>query len=116
MNDAHDLDDLLAAARTRPVAAPPDLLARVLDDGLALQPRPVSAAPCRSGRGLWARLSGALGGAPALAGLAAATVAGLWLGFAQPTPVQAVADGLWPDGQFDTVELFPGDDLLLTEG
>ncbi|WP_119840715.1 hypothetical protein [Pseudooceanicola algae] len=39
-------------------------------------------------RGLWARILGAIGGAPALAGLAAATMAGVWIGITPPTALQ----------------------------
>lgn len=115
MTDAYDLDGLLAEARGGTPEPSPDLLARVLSDGLALQPQP-RARRATARPGLWAMLAGAVGGVTGLAGLATATVAGLWIGFAQPAPIGAVTDGLWPDASLETVELIPGDVEFLTEG
>ena len=116
MTDAYDLDGILAEARGQTPETSPDLLARVLSDGLALQPRARQATARPARPGLWSTLAGAVGGVTGLAGLATATVAGLWLGFAQPAPIGAVTDGLWPDASLETVELIPGDVEFLTEG
>lgn len=81
------LDALFAAARTDDRAtARPDLLAKVLADAEALQPsfEPLTAREQTSDRvrgGIIAQIIGALGGWPSLTGLAAATVAGVWVGF-----------------------------------
>ena len=81
------LDALFAAARTDGrAAARPDLLAKVLADAEALQPgfeplarRQQPDGPARSG--IIAQLMAAVGGWPSLTGLAAAAVAGIWVGF-----------------------------------
>lgn len=102
-----DLDDLLAAARAdRPVPSAA-LMARVLDDAQRLQPaaaRPLRRAPARPG--LMARLAQAFGGAGALAGMAAAMLAGVWVGLAQPAPLTLLTAALWP-AEALSVELIP---------
>lgn len=116
-----ELDGLFADARTRPAEASVDLLARVLEDAYASQPaapvaaRPQSAAPPKS-RGAWLR-DWVLGfGGPA-AGLACATMAGLWLGFAQPASMQTVTTAFQSGtGVAETVELIPSLDGWLGEG
>lgn len=117
-----ELDGLFAEARTRPAEASVDLLARVLEDAYASQPAaPVAARPppqVAPSKGLGARLRGwVLGfGGPA-AGLASATMAGLWLGFAQPASVQNVATAFQSGtGVAETVELIPSPDGWLGEG
>jgi len=88
----HDLDALLAAAAKDAAQAPSgDLMARVLADAEAMQPQAASLAPAPR-RGVLAGIVSALGGWPSLGGLAAATVAGVWIGFSA-TPV-ILPDGL----------------------
>ncbi|MBR9844401.1 MAG: hypothetical protein GYB25_14675 [Rhodobacteraceae bacterium] len=89
-----ELDALFAAARDDAAQAPSsDLMARVLADAEAMQPKP--AAPVvrpQSRGGLVSGILSAIGGWPSLGGLAAATVAGVWIGFsATPT---VLPDGL----------------------
>lgn len=81
--DGDDLDDLFAVAR-RVAPAPPDaLMARVLADAMAAQA--AQAAVRRAPRpGLLAQLREALGGWPAVGGLATAGVVGLAIGIAAP--------------------------------
>ena len=78
-----------AAARQAEQEVSPELLARVLADAEAMQPTPAALPQRRVARrrGILA----ALGGWPSLGGLAAATVAGIWIGF-------AAAPELFPDG------------------
>ena len=86
------LDDLFAAARNDSRATPsPDLLARVLSEAEGLQvAEPVpSAPPLRPS--LWAALVAAVGGWPALSGVAMAGVAGVWFGVPMLALVIAVA-------------------------
>lgn len=78
-----ELDALFAQARRAdPAPLEPDFAARLIAQAEALRPRPAPARP------RWlARLRAALadvGGAPGLAGLGAAGVAGLWIGLADP--------------------------------
>ncbi len=104
-DDHHDLEAMFAAARQRPVDVPNDLMARVLADAdrIAAMRRP---AP------LWQQVRDALGGWPAVGGLVAASVAGVWIGVAPPsalpdpaelffgTQTSSVSDTL-SDGFFD---------------
>jgi hypothetical protein len=117
-----DIDDLFA--RARGAAPEPDmaLLQRIAADADAVQagfrPAPAVATPIR--RGPLARWIAALGGGPAVAGLATAALAGVWIGVAQPAPVAALTSGVTAAlGQADDtvyVELIPDFVSLGTEG
>ncbi|SMP14255.1 hypothetical protein [Shimia sagamensis] len=89
------LDDLFAAARNDSRATPsPDLLARVLSEAEGLQvadPAPVAQVVRPS---LWAAVVAAVGGWPALGGVAMAGVAGVWIGVASGTTLMADTLGL----------------------
>lgn len=121
MTDPDDrmLDDLFAQARAQAPQPDDALMARVLADA-AEQSAPVSSpvsSPIHQ-PGFWARLSDALGGWPALGGLAAATVAGVWVGIAPPAGVEDLAASLIgdtvsvtllsPDTIFDAGDLADG--------
>ena len=86
------LEDLFANARSPAADPSSDLLARVLGDARQVQAGfgPVGSAD-GAGPGLWAALLAAIGGWPALGGVATAGVAGLWLGLSPPAQVE---DGL----------------------
>lgn len=89
--DEAALDALLAEARETPAALPDALTARMLADAEAAQnarAAPPAAAPRRRGR--LARAFAGIGGWPALAGFATATVAGVWIGLSPPA---VVSDG-----------------------
>lgn len=83
-----DLEALFEAVRNEPADASPDLLARVLADAYDQQDArtasagdaPAAAPP----RGLPGRLLEMIGGWPAAAGLSAAVMAGLWIGYNPP--------------------------------
>ncbi len=85
------LEALFAQARSEPEEPDAALMVRVLGDAFAEQA--AIAVPddrmtrVRRGWGLWA----ALGGWPAMGGLATAAVAGLWIGF---SPTLGVGDAL----------------------
>lgn len=112
-----DLDDLFATARTTVPQAAPALLSRVLEDALAHQPAPRSLIRTAAVQpGFWARLTGALGGGLSVAGLGTATVAGLWIGFVQPSSLASFSDMLLQNTALDSVELIPNFDEFLTEG
>lgn len=122
-----DLEDLFAEARTRAPAPSDALMARIMADAVAHQPPPPApvrpAAPTRSA-GLSGWLAGLRGGMLAGAGMVTATLAGVWIGFAQPSPMVPVTDALWQPAfqEIDTVDLQPSLDLitsldgLMTEG
>lgn len=105
------LDDLLAQARSVTPAPSNDLMARVLADADAVQPAPVVTPVSRAG--LWPRLMDAVGGWPAVSGLAAATVAGIWVGVAPPASVSDLTATLIGDEV--SISLF-STDLMLDEG
>ena len=110
MTNPHDneMDDLFARARDLDTAPSDDLMARVLADAAAVQAGfvAVSTQPMPT-LGLWGQLREALGGWPSLGGLAAATVAGVWIGVAPPASVADVTAGFW--GEAITVPMVPGD-------
>lgn len=92
--DAADLDQLFAEARAADqMPMPAALTARILADADAILARQAltahraAAAPARGG--FWAQLLKSIGGAPALAGLAVATVAGVWVGVVPPAGLQS---------------------------
>jgi len=80
------LEDLFADARGLTPAPSDDLMARVIADADAAQPRATAASAPQPG--LWARMMDAIGGWPAVSGLAAATIAGVWVGVAPPSSVE----------------------------
>jgi hypothetical protein len=80
---AASLETFFAAARAQPPAPSPALMAAVLR---AAQP-PARRAP------LMARLCDAFGGWPAMAGLAIAAAAGVWIGAALPEGIIGAAGG-----------------------
>jgi hypothetical protein len=84
------LDDLFAQARQLEAVPSDALIARVLADAAQPHGKPASVAQ----PGLWSRVFDMLGGWPAVSGLAAATVAGLWIGMAPPASVEALAASL----------------------
>ncbi len=117
MNDS-DLDDLFAVAKRHKTAVSSDLMARVMADADLHMPRPVVPKRVVAPRvGVWSAIVTAIGGAGALAGLSTATLAGVWIGFAQPTAISAVTDVLWTDeAVYETVDVLPAFDDFLTEG
>lgn len=91
-----NLDDLFAAARQdERYEASSDLMARVLKDAETQQAHlaEVSSQP-QNQPGKWAQFVAVIGGWPSLTGLAAATVASVWVGF-------AVSGSLLPQGVSD---------------
>ena len=114
-----DLESIFAAARAERPSPSAGLTARIMADADAVQDAfrtaPVPARPRR-----WAGWIAAIGGNGVLAGLATATLAGLWLGFSQPAPVstltQTVSDAFAADAGLGAVELIPSLDSFGLEG
>lgn len=114
------LEDLFAEARAaRPVPSEA-LMARVMAEALAEQPRAVVALAAAvpqpgagAGQGLWARLSWVFGGAGALAGMGTAAAAGLYIGFVQPVGLSGIEEAMLGT-PLETVELIPSVDVLLS--
>ncbi|WP_247227695.1 hypothetical protein [Yoonia sp. F2084L] len=105
------LDDLFAQARGVDPTPSNDLMTRVLTDADAVQPKPVVRPDTRPG--FWVRLVDAVGGWPAVSGLAAATIAGLWVGVAPPASVSDLTATLIGDEV--SISLF-STELMLDEG
>lgn len=87
MTDQDDsfLDDIFADVRKADVDVSPQLTARVLTDAAMTRlPAPPSVS-------FWAGLREAVGGWPAIGGVACAGVAGLWVGLAPPSSVETLA-------------------------
>jgi len=112
----HDLDSLLAAARTADRAPSPALMARVMADAMALQPKPASRPVLRAAPSRWFdRLAEVFGGGGALAGISFAMLAGVFIGVVRPEPVAALTSALLTGARYEAVELLPGDAALWEE-
>ena len=95
-------------ARETPVAVPDALMSRVLADAVAEMPKVER-------HSIWHQFVGALGGWPAMAGLAATACVGLWAGGTLSE------DLIWTFGVSETAALESGVDLgpfdlLLVDG
>lgn len=90
------LEALFAEARAlRPVPSG-DLMARLLADAERERPRP---APARAPAfGSWRDWIAALGGWPAMGGLAGVAVVGIWIGAAPPAGLSSLLPTLWGEG------------------
>ncbi len=115
-SDLYDLDNLFAQTRAQDVAPTPDFMERVLQDALQAQvaAAPVAARP----RASWIRqLLSAIGGWPAVAGLATAGVAGLWIGINPPSAIATTTENLLgTSSDLYLVDLMPTYDFTLAEG
>ncbi len=100
------VDALLDEAASHAPEVPAHLMAAVLRDAADLQPR-VVAAPAR--HSLWESFLDLIGGWPAMGGLAAAGLAGVWLGFSPPATLEAATARAL--GATQTIELFGNDAL-----
>lgn len=92
--DEQMLDADFAEMRRPDPTPSDDLLNRIMmdADGVLAAAAPVPARPKQSLRGFILDL---VGGWPSVSGLAAATVAGLWIGVVQPTAFTDLSAGLW---------------------
>ncbi|MFY0690663.1 MAG: hypothetical protein JXR14_01920 [Paracoccaceae bacterium] len=106
-----DLEALFAQARAQKTSAPDALMARIVEDAQRLQPRPM-AVPLRA-PSVWSQLRAALGGWPALGGLAATALVGVYIGFSDPSLVPV--PGLIDQG-VEISDFFASDTLFLEEG
>ena len=79
-----DLSRFFEAAKQAPPTPPKALMHRVLEDARVVQPQGIRAPRQSLLVRRWREFAGAVGGWPAMAGLATATVAGVWLGVMPP--------------------------------
>lgn len=103
------LDDFLAAARDTPPRPDDAFMARLLADAEALRP---VAAVHRQGR--LRQLMDLIGGWPALGGLAAASVAGIWFGLAGTVDLESFYANR-ASTVYDLTDLAPGLDAIAAE-
>ncbi len=112
------LEPLFEAARAKAPQPSAELMARILVDAQAHLPAPAPVAAVQSvppvRRGWLAGLLAAIGGWPSVAGMATATVAGLWLGFAQPEALTTLSGGALLPGA--TAENYELEELIPTYG
>lgn len=111
--DDMELDHLFAEARDLRPAPGADLMARILADAEAVAME--RAAPVPLARIAWLDWVRALGGWPAVGGLVASTVAGLWIGVAPPAGLSDLAALVLGDQVSVTIGV-DADPLSLLEG
>jgi hypothetical protein len=118
-DDLEDLEDLFAEAREQSLPDSEALMAKIMADAFTHLPR-TPALPLRREvvhkSGFWSRITLALGGKGVLAGLCTAMVAGVMLGFTQPSSLATLTDSIFVQTPLDDVELLPGIDAILAEG
>lgn len=88
------LETLFTAARRTGPDPSADLLARVMQDALAVQAEAGHPKGSAAPRGRLAQLRDAIGGWPAMGGLVTATAAGIWIGISPPDPIETLTAGL----------------------
>ncbi|WP_120502128.1 hypothetical protein [Roseovarius sp. EL26] len=91
------LDACFASVRKTSVTAPDDLMAKTLADAGSVQTEFLSqdaVTPTPAKAGLLARLLDGLGGWPAMAGLATASITGVWIGISAPAGLESVTQVL----------------------
>ncbi len=119
-----ELEELLQSAAKAGPDPSDALLARVMADADAVlaersaeSAMPVGSVPTSASGGWLNRLLGGVGGWPAVAGLATATIAGVWIGYAQPASLGGVAGGLLAgETAYDLGDLLPDYDSVLAGG
>ncbi len=113
--DERDLDDLLAEARGLRSEPGPDLMARILLDAEQVTAELTAVRQVPSSGGAWRDWLRLLGGWPTVGGLVASTLAGLWIGVAQPASLSDLADSVWGE-QVSVTFGVDADPLSLLEG
>ncbi len=117
-------DDFLEAffddAKKSAPDVPDGLMARIMADAQAETDRRVQIASAAAPKSVWAQILGAVGGWPALAGLSAATLTGVWIGLNPPAAVgNTLSQVMGQDGaavsdyMFDPISGF---ELAMLEG
>lgn len=114
-----ELDGLLAEAASLATTPSSELMQRVIADADAVaeagEVKSIPAQPRR--RGFIAGLLAGIGGWPAIAGLATATVAGVWIGYASPETLDGITNGLLTSRTvYEVGDFMPTLDDLFYEG
>jgi len=109
------LASLFDEARSENVEPSDDLLTRVLADADECQPKAPSVSAAKAS--FWDRLLSGVGGWPALSGVTAAGVAGLWIGLTPPDVVDDwVANAMGNTTSVSFVDDFAGFDEVTLDG
>lgn len=118
--DDQELDAVFAAAAQNPPTMSADLFARIVQDAKGVSADAVAAtvpATPSEPTGFFAALIETIGGWRGVAGLATATLAGVWIGVAQPDTITGLTGGYVGDiTYFDPGDLIPSIEYQLTEG
>lgn len=114
--DSVDLDALFAVERNAPVVPSSDFLAQIMQDAVEVQAQftPLEAKSAAQ-FGLWQSLVAAIGGWPTVAGLATATVAGIWIGISPPSGLDTLTESVMGTS-FGYSDYLPNLDSVLAEG
>ncbi|WP_371169086.1 hypothetical protein [Aliiroseovarius sp. 2305UL8-7] len=117
-NVSHDqeLDALFDAMKAQQPEPSEALVSAILRDAEAeqtgAQQHGHEKPPSKPHVGIWTKLVASIGGWPAVAGMATATVAGIWIGFAAPTELETLSGGLILSGDYVVAqETYALDDL-----
>tara|TARA_R100000322_G_scaffold153547_2_gene112009 strand:+ start:628 stop:990 length:363 start_codon:yes stop_codon:yes gene_type:complete len=112
------LGEFFAAGRETAPLPSADLLNRIAADAEVVDgARAASVAARPPRRGVFAAMTDAIGGWPALAGMATAAVAGVWIGVAQPVALTSLTGGVLgaaTTGTYELEDLMPGYSTLST--
>lgn len=92
-----------------------ELMARILADAAHVQGDRFSSQMPAARASRLSGILGVLGGWGALAGLATATVAGVWIGFAEPGGLGDYTNLILPSSGYGVTDLMPGIDSYLLE-
>lgn len=111
-----ELDLFFQAARQEHVEPSDSLMAAIMGDAETHMPEVDPLPAPKAQRGGWlSSIFRGLGGLPAAASLATATVAGVWIGFTQPVQLETLSGGLVlsgdyvaPDTSYALEDLAPG--------
>lgn len=117
--NAKELDGLFSSAAANPPEVPGALLQRIMADAHSVsEARLLASVPAAQPKaGVFSGLFGAIGGWPGLAGLATATVVGVWIGFSPPAAVDQLAQTYFTNySDIDLAVFAPSIDDLLYEG
>ncbi|MGJ8610456.1 MAG: hypothetical protein ACSHWY_05155 [Octadecabacter sp.] len=109
------LEAMFAQARVPDLVPSEGLFDRIMMDADTVladaMPAAAPVMPVRAKQGMGAMLLDIIGGWPSFSGLAAATVAGVWIGVAPPAAITDISSGIWGDTievQLMDTELFAG--------
>ncbi|WP_380057676.1 hypothetical protein ACFE33_04880 [Falsihalocynthiibacter sp. SS001] len=110
-----DLDALFAAEMNDTIEPSADLMARVLADAQEVQKSFAAVSPASPRQSIWRGMLAAVGGWPTFAGLATATIAGVWLGVSPPQGIDTLTDTMLGNS-FEYSDYLPSFDSVLMEG